>query len=83
MAALSIDTEFMQYWLKLTPVEKESLLTVAKNYVQLKEEVEDAEDTRRRLIEEERNAYLSGKCKAYSWEQVKDMARHKDQRHGL
>ena len=38
MAAPSLDNEFMQYWSKLTPVEKESLLYVARNYVQLKEE---------------------------------------------
>ena len=38
MAAPSLDNEFMQYWAKLTPVEKESLLYVARNYVQLKEE---------------------------------------------
>jgi hypothetical protein len=39
MAAPSLDNEFMQYWLKLTMLEKRSLLNVAKNYVQLKEEI--------------------------------------------
>ncbi|GAA0524443.1 hypothetical protein GCM10009415_02120 [Chitinophaga japonensis] len=29
----------MQYWLRLTSVEKESLLSVAKHYVALKDEV--------------------------------------------
>jgi len=29
----------MQYWLKLTMPEKRSLLSVAKNYAQLKEEI--------------------------------------------
>ena len=38
MAAPSLDNEFMQFWLKLTVAEKESLLTVAKHYVHLKEE---------------------------------------------
>ena len=33
MAAPSLDNEFMQYWAKLTPVEKESLLYVARSYV--------------------------------------------------
>ena len=35
---ISIDAEFLQYWAQLTPSEKTSLLSVAKNYVQLKEE---------------------------------------------
>jgi len=35
---ISIDAEFLQYWAQLTPNEKTSLLSVAKNYVQLKEE---------------------------------------------
>ena len=39
MAAPSLENEFMQYWLKLTMLEKRSLLSVAKNYVQLKEEI--------------------------------------------
>ncbi len=39
MAAPSLDNEFMQYWLKLTMPEKRSLLSVAKNYVHLKEEI--------------------------------------------
>jgi hypothetical protein len=38
MAAPSLDSEFMQYWLKLTMPEKQSLLSVAKTYVHLKEE---------------------------------------------
>ncbi len=38
MAAPSLETEFNKYWLMLTSVEKESLLTVAKNYVHLKDE---------------------------------------------
>lgn len=33
MAAPSLDNEFMQYWQKLSVVQKESLLQVAKNYV--------------------------------------------------
>lgn len=39
MEVLPVDKEFMEYWSKLTAAEKESLLTVAKNYVQLKEDV--------------------------------------------
>ena len=40
MTPLSLDNEFMQYWLKLTVVQKESLLSVAKNYLQLREDIE-------------------------------------------
>ncbi len=39
MGAPSLDSEFMQYWMRLTSVEKESLLSVAKHYVALKDEV--------------------------------------------
>jgi hypothetical protein len=38
MEALSLDNEFMKYWLKLSQPEKESLLSVAKNFVELKED---------------------------------------------
>ena len=39
MGAQSLDTEFNQYWLLLSSVEKQSLLSVAKHYVELKEDV--------------------------------------------
>ena len=48
MSAQSLEQEFDQYWSKLNIVEKESLLAVAKNYVQLK----DDNDTERLSIEE-------------------------------
>lgn len=38
MTAQLLENDFMKYWSKLTSVEKESLLTVAKNYVELKED---------------------------------------------
>lgn len=38
MTAQSLENEFHKYWLKLSVVEKQSLLTVAKNYVELKAE---------------------------------------------
>lgn len=37
MTTASIETQFHEYWGKLTPAEKESLLIVARNYIQLKE----------------------------------------------
>lgn len=38
MGILSLDTEFMEYWRKLSSMEKASLLSVAKHYVELKAE---------------------------------------------
>lgn len=38
MISLSLETQFNEYWFKLTLIEKESLLIVARNYVQLKED---------------------------------------------
>lgn len=40
MTASSIESEFNEYWSKLTPLEKKSLMIVARNYVQLKESSE-------------------------------------------
>lgn len=39
MTALPLDNEFMEQWLKLSVPEKESLLSVAKNFVELKEDI--------------------------------------------
>lgn len=38
MGAPSLDKEFMQYWMRLSVVEKESLFRVAKHYVELKDD---------------------------------------------
>ena len=83
MAVQLLDNEFMKYWLKLTIVEKESLISVARNYVQSKQEQSDIIDLRKKIIEKERENYLQGKGQSYSWEQVKNMARHKANRHVL
>lgn len=83
MAAPSLDNEFMQYWSKLSVVEKESLMNVAKNYVQLKEAEEGSDNARKKLIQAEREAYLKGEGNTYSWQQIKQMALNKDQRHAL
>lgn len=81
MAVPVLDTEFMQYWSKLTTTEKESLLSVAKQFVQLKSE--DTDDLRKQLVMEERASYLKGESKSYSWDEVKDMAMNKEKRNGL
>jgi hypothetical protein len=77
-----LDSEFMQYWLRLSLGQKESLLNVAKNFVGLREET-DAVDLRKQLIQEERQKYLRGEGKSFSWEEVKEMAIDKDKRNGL
>lgn len=83
MAATSgLDNEFMQYWLRLSLGQKESLLNVAKNFVGLSEET-DAMDLRKQLIQEERQKYLRGEGKSFSWKEVKEMALNKDKRDGL
>jgi hypothetical protein len=83
MGAPSLDNEFMQYWSKLTVVEKESLLNVAKNYVLLKAEDADLAEIRRNIVQEEREKYLRGEGKSYSWEDVKQMAIDKEKRNAL
>jgi L-lysine 2,3-aminomutase len=83
MSSPVLDNEFMQYWSKLTAVEKESLLSVAKQYVQLKKEADDMDDLRRQLVMEEREKYLKGEGRAYSWEEVKAMAANKEKRNDL
>jgi hypothetical protein len=83
MAATSgLDDEFMQYWLRLSLGQKESLLNVAKNFVGLREETDTA-DLRKQLIQEERQNYLQGEGRSFSWEEVKEMAVNKDKRNGL
>jgi len=83
MPAPVLDNEFMQYWSKLTTVEKESLLSVAKQYVQLKKEANDTNDLRRQLVMEEREKYLKGEGRSFSWDEVKEMAINKGKRDGL
>ena len=80
--APGLDNEFMQYWLKLSLGQKESLLSVAKNFVGLRDET-DTINLRKKLIQEEREKHLSGESKSYSWAEVKSMALNKDQRNGL
>jgi hypothetical protein len=82
MAAPSLDNEFMKYWEKLSVVQKESLISVAKNYAELTG-VEDMGDARKKLILAERDAYLKGGEIRYGWDQVKEMAYNKDKRNGL
>jgi len=58
------------------------LLIVVKNFVGLNDEA-DAVDPRKKLIQEEREKYLRGDGKSFTWEEVKAMALNKDKRNGL
>lgn len=82
MAAPSLDNEFMQYWSQLSVVEKESLMNIARTYVQLKA-ADDTTDLRKSLILAERAAYLQGEGANFTWEQVKSMALNKEERNVL
>jgi len=77
MATTQLDTEFMECWLQLGVVEKESLLNVAKNYIHLREEGSDGDLTRKGMIQKEREAYLKEQGVSYSWQEVKEMAVNK------
>ena len=65
-----------------SPLDSESLLSVAKNFVGLQNDTE-AVDLRKVLIREEREKHLRGEGRSFSWDEVKNMALNKDQRHGL
>lgn len=80
--ARGLDNEFMQYWLKLSLGQKESLLNVAKNFVGIREE-DNTVDLRKKLIQEEREKYLRVEDRSFSWEEVKVMASNKERRNAL
>lgn len=43
----------------------------------------DTDAQRGKLIQAERERYLSGEGKSYGWEEIKEMALHKEKRHAL
>jgi hypothetical protein len=43
----------------------------------------DTDAQRRKLIQAERESYLRGEGKSHSWEEIKEMAVHKEKRHVL
>jgi len=51
-------------------------------FMQLREEADTA-DLRKQLIQEERQKYLLGEGKPFSWDEVKEMAVNKGKRNGL
>lgn len=84
MGALQLDNEFMQYWSQLSAVQKESLLLVAKNYLNSGSSQEVEADARKRLILRDREEYLSNSgASSFTWDQVKQMAIDKGKRNAL
>lgn len=74
MGAHSLDSEFMKYWLRLTSIEKESLLSVAKHYVALKDEVgRTSLEQYNRELEEAMERIDAGEF--YTHEQVVEMSK--------
>ena len=51
-------------------------------YTLFEEEI-DTDKQRQKLILAERDKYLKGETKSYSWEEVKEMAMEKEKRNGL
>ncbi|HRE52593.1 MAG TPA: hypothetical protein PK339_14300 [Flavitalea sp.] len=84
MGALQLDNEFMQYWSQLSVVQKESLLLVAKNYLNSASSPDAEADARKRLILKDREEYFSGSgAPSFNWDQIKQMAIDKEKRNAL
>ena len=49
----------------------------------LLEDQMDTDAQRKKLIQSEREKYLNGDGKSYSWDEVKEMALNKEKRHAL
>lgn len=73
MTVMSIDNEFSEYWKLLTVNEKESLLSVAKNYVQLKEESHISIEQYNKEIDEAMQRIDAGEF--YTYEEVTEMSK--------
>ena len=76
---------FQEQWKLLTDTQKKLLFSIALNFNEKTEEASiqtQVPDEHWKRIYEEREAHLNG-SKNYSWDEVKDMARNKEKRHGL
>ena len=71
MATQSLDTEFAKYWLLLTPVQKESLLSVIKSFVIPRERI--SVEQYNKEIDEAIARVEAGEF--YSQEEVENMAK--------
>ena len=69
-----MDQEFLQYWNRLSVVEKQSLIQVAKHYIDLKDDTAPISiEQYNAEIEDNMKAMESGE--SYSHEHVKKMSR--------
>jgi len=74
MGSISLDQAFLQYWMRLSAVEKQSLFQVAKHYVELKDDVAP-------ISVEQYNAEIDAAMKrmdageSYTHEQVLEMSK--------
>ena len=85
MEAQKLETEFLLYWSKLTDVQKESVFYVVRNFAVANEggaETVILPEEQMQRIRNERDEHHKG-SKSFSWEEVKEMARNKNKRHGL
>jgi hypothetical protein len=81
MTVSVLDNEFMQCWSKLTTAEKEYLLILVKQHVQLKKE--DGNDLHMQLVMEESANYFQSEGKPFARDEVKDIAAKKEKRNSL
>jgi hypothetical protein len=74
-----IDTEFKQYWARLSSEQKKSLLNIAKIFIGAYDQTSTPE-IKEKLIVEERKRYFAGCSQSCSWAVVKSMALNKNER---
>lgn len=75
MEAHKLETEFPLYWSRLTDVQKESVFFVVKNFAAENERNSPAVTIPKEVMDEiwkNREDYMNGVGKNYSWEEVKD-----------
>jgi predicted HTH domain antitoxin len=66
-----LENEFMKCWSELTPDEKESLLNIAKNYMQLRKD--HADEPEIQILKEDPEKYLSAENKSFAWNETKEL----------
>lgn len=73
-----LDEEFFDYWIRLSEQQQISLLNQVKEMIDGENYV--LSDEQMALVMAEREKYLRGEGKTYSWDEVKDMMRSKEKR---
>lgn len=80
MLTKELDSEFRTYWSELNDEEKYSLLFIARDLVEAKQEDAFATELRKAVLLEEQQNYMRFEGLSYSWESVKKMAQGKPRR---